>query len=230
MLRALRNYSGTGKCSLEFSERHACLVTAERDWEIKTESLMGKSRPSAQGGDKGFAPGGPGTTQMNQLSVISKGIMSRKANDWAEIRNPGAEGGGKPLQGEVECQGMFGASQKGAASRGGKSCVKGTIVESSKPAGLQEDYRRAPDEKAAAVAWLLCQRLTQPDRGTNSTGCALAPVISPPAGLQRGLRQERSLKEPGAWRPEVKLQALVGEGSNWLDTSMEFINSSRWDF
>lgn len=47
---------------------------------------------------------------------------------------------------------MFGASQKGAASQGGKSCVKGTIVESSKTAGLQENYRRAPDEKAAAVA------------------------------------------------------------------------------
>lgn len=116
----------------------------------------GKEQTLWSAGDKGFAPGGPGTTQMNQLSVISKGIMSRKANDWAEIRNPGAEGGGRPLQGEVECQGMFGASQKGAASQGGKSCVKGTIVESSKTAGLQENYRRAPDEKAAAVAWLLC--------------------------------------------------------------------------
>ena len=106
-----------------------------------------------------------------------KGILAGKANDWAEIRNPGAGGGRRPMQleGEGEGGGLGSARREQAAqvvkpSQGNWSW---TLPAWCSPRKLQKSLRRERSSNCATVTKVLMPQ----GSCTNSIRCAHPPVI-----------------------------------------------------
>lgn len=135
-MRTPRNYS-------EASE--VCLVRDTFAWWQRGGRGEGFMEKRERCGARDCAPGRPEKgPQMSQMSAIYKGIMPRKASNWAEIRNSQDERGESPMQGEGECNGRFGVSQREQAAQVVSWCQKNC---NQKAQGFPNKLRKGPWRK-----------------------------------------------------------------------------------
>ena len=134
----LKNYSEACKHPLELSGGHVCLVIATEK-EMEGQGPQDKELPFCSGQGQGLCSWkARQMPQMKQLSAISKGIMARKATDWAEIRNLGTGGSGRPVRKAGQYRVGLEVSQMGVASTSGQACAERIAVRCSRPKALRK--------------------------------------------------------------------------------------------
>lgn len=160
---------------------------------------------------------------MSQLSAIS-----RKANYWIEIRNPGAQevGGLGKMQREVW-------SQREQPTQVQSLCQKNCPCQRLPARGPSRKLQKAPEGKEEAIAQLLHKGLMPHDSLINSRGPALPSAISPPGLNSRGSETGRSwLTGRSCTNRDKRPTSNVwpSGGGLKLGTNLEFLCSQTWSF
>lgn len=142
--------------------------------------------------------------------------MPRKASNWAEIRNPHDERGESPMQGEGECNGRFGVSQREQAAQVVSWCQRNC---NQKAWGFpKKKLQKGPGRERGNNCTIAIQRSDVTRQLCQLPTTCPSPVILPPGLYSRGVWERSWLTRVSPGQRDVKLQAKVEEGSNivWM--------------
>lgn len=150
--------------------------------------------------------------------------MPRKVRNWAEIGNPHDERGESPMQGEGECNGRFGVSQREQAAQVVSWCQRNC---NQKARGVPKKLQKGPGREGGNCTIAIQRSDATRQLHQQPRTCLFSSDLAPWALLWRDLREELANQgKPGTKGPQI-VGGSGGRLKHHLDANLEFLYSNR---